>query len=79
MNNIDCAPFLIASRHILFESINNQDEKVVVKGGKGGLGNWNFKSSTNQTPRYAQPGLSGIEKKLTIICCLHSQRKLFNI
>ena len=31
-----------------------------------GLGNWNFKSSTNQTPRYAQPGLSGVEKKLTI-------------
>ena len=54
------------TNQILFESINNQDEKVVVKGGKGGLGNWNFKSSTNQTPRYAQPGLSGIEKKLTI-------------
>ena len=54
------------TNQILFESINNQDEKVVVEGGKGGLGNWNFKSSTNQTPRYAQPGLIGIEKKLTI-------------
>ena len=54
------------TNQILFESINNQDEKVVVKGGKGGLGNWNFKSSTNQTPRYAQPGLSGTQKKLII-------------
>ncbi len=40
--------------------------KIVVEGGKGGLGNWNFKSPTNQTPRYAQPGISGVEKKLTI-------------
>jgi len=30
-------------------------------GGKGGLGNWNFKSPTNQTPRYAQPGIEGKE------------------
>ena len=51
---------------ILYESINDGDKKIVVDGGKGGLGNWNFKSSTNQTPRYAQPGLSGVEKKLTI-------------
>ena len=54
------------TNQILFESINNLEKKIVVQGGKGGLGNWNFKSPTNQTPRYAQPGLSGIEKKLTI-------------
>ena len=54
------------SDQILYESINDGDKKIVVDGGKGGLGNWNFKSSTNQTPRYAQPGLSGVEKKLTI-------------
>ena len=29
---------------------------MLLKGGKGGLGNWNFKTSTNQAPRYAQPG-----------------------
>jgi GTP-binding protein len=29
----------------------------LAKGGKGGLGNWNFRSATNQTPRYAQPGM----------------------
>ena len=33
----------------------------MAKGGKGGLGNWHFRSSTNQTPRYAQPGLEGEE------------------
>ena len=54
------------TNQILYESINDGDKKIVVKGGKGGLGNWNFKSPTNQTPRYAQPGISGVEKKLTI-------------
>jgi len=54
------------TNRILYESINDGDKKIVVEGGKGGLGNWNFKSPTNQTPRYAQPGISGVEKKLTI-------------
>ena len=54
------------TKQILYESINDGDKKIVVEGGKGGLGNWNFKSPTNQTPRYAQPGISGVEKKLTI-------------
>ena len=54
------------TNQILYESINDGDKKIVVNGGKGGLGNWNFKSATNQTPRYAQPGISGVEKKLTI-------------
>ena len=34
---------------------------VLLKGGRGGLGNWHFKSATNQTPRYAQPGEEGEE------------------
>ena len=54
------------TNQVLYESINDGDKKIVVEGGKGGLGNWNFKSPTNQTPRYAQPGISGVEKKLTI-------------
>ena len=33
----------------------------MAKGGKGGLGNWHFRSSTNQTPRYAQPGMPAEE------------------
>jgi GTP-binding protein len=32
-----------------------------MKGGKGGLGNWNFRSSTNQVPMYSQPGMEGLE------------------
>ena len=37
-------------------------QRIIVKeGGKGGLGNWHFRSSTNQTPRYAQPGTPGQE------------------
>ncbi|CAA0143171.1 GTPase ObgE [Tenacibaculum maritimum] len=46
---------------ILFEVTEDKQEIVLLKGGKGGLGNWNFKSSTNQTPRYAQPGMDGVE------------------
>ena len=46
---------------VLFEITNHDEELILVKGGRGGLGNWNFKSSTNQTPRYAQPGEDGIE------------------
>ncbi|CAA0168619.1 GTPase ObgE [Tenacibaculum maritimum] len=47
---------------ILFEVTEDKQEIVLLKGGKGGLGNWNFKSSTNQTPRYAQPGMDGVER-----------------
>ncbi|MBS2210524.1 GTPase ObgE [Carboxylicivirga mesophila] len=46
---------------VLFEITEHEQEKILVKGGRGGLGNWNFKSATNQTPRYAQPGEDGIE------------------
>jgi GTP-binding protein len=31
-------------------------EVVLLKGGRGGLGNWNFRTATNQTPRFSQPG-----------------------
>ena len=56
----------LESGEILFEPISDSEEKVVVPGGKGGLGNWHFKSSTNQTPKYAQPGLEGHEKQLLL-------------
>jgi GTP-binding protein len=39
-------------------------ELVIARGGRGGKGNWRFKSSTNQTPRYAEPGTEGQERKL---------------
>lgn len=45
----------------IMEITEHNEEKILLQGGKGGLGNWHFKSSTNQTPRYAQPGLPGQE------------------
>ena len=51
---------------IIFEITEHNEEKIIVEGGKGGLGNWHFKSSTNQTPRYAQPGLPLEEKHITL-------------
>ncbi|MGJ8592503.1 MAG: GTPase ObgE [Aquaticitalea sp.] len=41
---------------VLFEITENGEEKIIVEGGMGGLGNWHFKTSTNQTPRHSQPG-----------------------
>ena len=43
-----------------------KEEKIALKGGKGGLGNWHFRTSTNQTPRYAQPGIPGEERELLL-------------
>ena len=46
---------------ILFEVKEDGEEMIIQRGGRGGLGNDQFKSPTNQTPRYAQPGEEGIE------------------
>lgn len=46
--------------------ISDQNPWVLLQGGKGGRGNWHFKSPTRQTPRYAQPGLPGAEKNITL-------------
>ncbi|MBE6230275.1 MAG: GTPase ObgE [Bacteroidales bacterium] len=46
---------------VLFEITEPGEEKIIVKGGRGGLGNANFKSATNQTPRFAQPGEEHVE------------------
>ena len=45
----------------LFEIMEDGEERILCKGGRGGLGNNYFKSATNQTPRYAQPGGEGQE------------------
>jgi GTP-binding protein len=47
---------------IEFEITQDGEEKILVRGGRGGLGNNHFKSPTNQTPRYAQPGEPGKEE-----------------
>ncbi len=44
-----------------FEITEEGEEKILVKGGRGGLGNFHFKSPTLQTPRFAQPGEEGEE------------------
>ncbi len=41
---------------VLMELVEAGEEKILLPGGRGGLGNANFKSATNQTPRYSQPG-----------------------
>ena len=46
----------------MWEISEDGQEKILVRGGRGGLGNSNFKSSTNQAPRYAQPGEEGREE-----------------
>ena len=46
---------------ILFEITEDGEEQIIERGGRGGLGNNHFKSATNQTPRYAQPGELGME------------------
>ena len=47
---------------ILFEITQDGETRILTDGGRGGLGNWHFKSSTFQTPRFAQPGEDGKEQ-----------------
>lgn len=47
---------------VLFDITEDGETKILVPGGKGGLGNWHFKSPTQQTPRFAQPGMPGKEQ-----------------
>lgn len=54
------------TQEILHEITSDEEEIIVAEGGKGGQGNWHFKSSTNQTPRYAQPGIPGEEVDITL-------------
>ena len=50
----------------LCEVRDDGEEVPLLKGGRGGLGNWHFKSSTNRTPRYAQPGEPCVEKSIIL-------------
>lgn len=47
---------------VLFEITEDGETKILTAGGRGGLGNWHFKSATLQTPRFAQPGEPGKEQ-----------------
>ena len=50
----------------LAEITEDKQELILLKGGRGGLGNWHFRSATNQTPRYAQPGEPKQEKAVIL-------------
>ena len=54
------------TNEFLFEITEHGEEIIAAEGGKGGRGNWHFKTATNQTPRYAQPGVPAQEKHLTL-------------
>ena len=54
------------TQEILHEITEDGQEIIVAQGGKGGQGNAHFKTATNQTPRYAQPGMEGEEIDITL-------------
>lgn len=51
---------------VIGEVTEDGEQLIIAKGGRGGLGNDHFKSPTNQTPRYAQPGESAVERTIII-------------
>ena len=56
-----------ADHQLLIADLVTPEKRVVVaKGGRGGRGNWHFRSSINQTPRYAEPGTEGPERNLRL-------------
>lgn len=54
------------TEEIIDEVTEHDQEIIIAEGGMGGRGNWHFKSSTNQTPRYSQPGIDGQERNITL-------------
>ncbi len=53
-------------RDITHEIVKIGERLLIAKGGKGGRGNFHFRSSTNTTPKYAQPGLPGEQTKVRL-------------
>lgn len=51
---------------VLFEITQEGETKILTAGGRGGLGNWHFKTPTLQTPRFAQPGEAGKEEWIVL-------------
>ncbi len=51
---------------VLLDLVEDGQKVKFLEGGKGGLGNWHFRSSTNQRPTYAQPGLPGQTRRVRL-------------
>ena len=68
INDVPCGTVVFDAEtgKFLVEVKNDGEEVYLLKGGRGGLGNWHFKSATNRTPRYAQPGEPAIEKSVIL-------------
>jgi GTPase len=54
------------TNELIAEITVHDEEKILIKGGRGGLGNQHFKSATHQAPRYAQPGEPSVELFVTL-------------
>ncbi len=54
------------TREVLKDLTGEEEHWVFLEGGKGGKGNWHFRSATRQAPRYAQSGLPGVQRNLII-------------
>jgi GTP-binding protein len=54
------------TQEVLFDLLVEGETKLFLEGGKGGLGNYHFKSSRNQTPSHAQPGMPAIERNIRL-------------
>lgn len=63
---VGTAVFDAESGEFLCEVTEDGEEVKLLRGGKGGLGNWHFATSTNRAPRYAQPGQPAIEKAVVL-------------
>ncbi len=50
----------------IIEILQHNEEKILLEGGIGGLGNFHFKSSTKQAPQYSQPGKRGVEEWINL-------------
>lgn len=63
---VGTAVFDADTGEFLCEVTEDNQEIRLLRGGKGGLGNWHFATSTNRAPRYAQPGQPAIEKAIVL-------------